>query len=45
MKLADTIKGFKGIINGDYDYLPENAFYMVGTIEEAIEQGKKLQAA
>jgi F-type H+-transporting ATPase subunit beta len=45
VKLADTIKGFKGIINGDYDYLPENAFYMVGTIEEAIERGKKLQAA
>ena len=45
VKLADTIKGFKGIIKGDYDYLPENAFYMVGTIEEAIEQGKKLQAA
>ncbi len=45
VKLADTIKGFKGIINGDYDYLPENAFYMVGTIEEAIVQGKKLQAA
>jgi F-type H+-transporting ATPase subunit beta len=45
VKLEDTIKGFKGIINGDYDYLPENAFYMVGTIEEAIEQGKKLQAA
>jgi F-type H+-transporting ATPase subunit beta len=45
VKLADTIKGFKGIINGDYDYLPENAFYMVGTIEEAIEQSKKLQAA
>ncbi|MGA9407707.1 MAG: F0F1 ATP synthase subunit beta [Bacteroidota bacterium] len=45
VKLADTIKGFKGIINGDYDYLPENAFYMIGTIEEAIEQGKKLQAA
>jgi F-type H+-transporting ATPase subunit beta len=45
VKLADTIKGFKGIINGHYDHLPENAFYMVGTIEEAIEQGKKLQAA
>ncbi len=45
VKLPETIKGFKGIINGDYDYLPENAFYMVGTIEEAIEQGKKLQAA
>jgi F-type H+-transporting ATPase subunit beta len=45
VKLAETIKGFKGIINGDYDHLPENAFYMVGTIEEAVEQGKKLQAA
>ena len=45
VKLEDTIKGFKGIINGDYDYLPENAFFMVGTIEEAVEQGKKLLAA
>lgn len=45
VKLEDTIRGFKGIINGDYDYLPENAFFMVGTIEEAVEQGKKLQAA
>ena len=45
VKLEDTIKGFKGIINGDYDYLPENAFFMVGTIEEAVEQGKKLQVA
>jgi F-type H+-transporting ATPase subunit beta len=45
VKLEDTIKGFKGIINGDYDYLPENAFFMVGTIEEAVEQGKKIQAA
>lgn len=45
VKLEDTIKGFKGIINGDFDYLPENAFFMVGTIEEAVEQGKKLQAA
>jgi F-type H+-transporting ATPase subunit beta len=45
VKLEDTIKGFKGIINGDYDHLPENAFFMVGTIEEAVEQGKKLQAA
>ena len=45
VKLADTIKGFKGIIEGEYDYLPENAFYMVGTIEEAVEKGKNLQAA
>jgi F-type H+-transporting ATPase subunit beta len=44
VKLEDTIKGFKGIINGEYDHLPENAFYMVGTIEEAVERGKALQA-
>ncbi|MDH4069965.1 MAG: F0F1 ATP synthase subunit beta [Ignavibacteria bacterium] len=44
VKLEDTIKGFKGIINGEYDHLPENAFYMVGTIEEAVEKGKALQA-
>jgi F-type H+-transporting ATPase subunit beta len=42
--LADTIKGFKGLVEGKYDYLPEQAFYMVGTIEEAIEKGKKLAA-
>lgn len=42
VKLEDTIKGFKGIINGDYDDLPENAFYLVGTIEEAVEKAKKL---
>jgi F-type H+-transporting ATPase subunit beta len=40
--LDDTIDGFAGIIAGDYDHLPEAAFYMVGTIEEAIEKGKKL---
>jgi F-type H+-transporting ATPase subunit beta len=43
--LADTIKGFKGIVNGDYDELPESAFYMVGTIEEAIEKAKKMAQA
>ncbi len=42
--LEDNIKGFKGIVNGDYDDLPEAAFYMVGTIDEAIEKGKKLAA-
>ncbi len=42
--LQDTIKGFKGLIEGKYDYLPEAAFYMVGTIEEAVEKGKKLAA-
>jgi F-type H+/Na+-transporting ATPase subunit beta len=40
--LQDTIKGFKGLVDGKYDHLPEAAFYMVGTIEEAIEKGKKL---
>jgi F-type H+/Na+-transporting ATPase subunit beta len=40
--LADTIRGFKGIINGDYDHLPEQAFYMVGGIEEAVEKAKTL---
>jgi F-type H+-transporting ATPase subunit beta len=40
--LEDTIKGFKGIANGDYDYLPEAAFYMVGTIEEAISKAEKM---
>ena len=40
--LEDTIKGFKGITDGDYDDLPEASFYMVGTIEEAIEKAKKL---
>ena len=40
--LADTIRGFKGILAGDYDHLPEQAFYMVGGIEEAIEKAKTL---
>ena len=43
--LADTIKGFKGLCNGDYDHLPEQAFYMVGTIDEAIEKAEKLAEA
>ena len=42
--LDDTIDGFAGIIAGDYDHLPEAAFYMVGTIEEAVEKGQKLAA-
>jgi F-type H+-transporting ATPase subunit beta len=42
--LEDTIKGFKGICEGQYDHLPESAFYMVGTIEEAIEKARKLAA-
>jgi F-type H+-transporting ATPase subunit beta len=40
--LADTIKGFKGLVEGEYDHLPEAAFYMVGTIEEAVEKAAKL---
>ncbi|MBO6949034.1 MAG: F0F1 ATP synthase subunit beta [Rhodospirillales bacterium] len=44
VSLEDTIKGFKGIVDGEYDHLPEAAFYMVGTIEEAIEKAKKLAA-
>jgi len=42
--LADTIKGFKGLVEGDYDHLPEPAFYMVGSIDEAIEKAQKLAA-
>jgi F-type H+-transporting ATPase subunit beta len=45
VKLEDTIRGFKGIIDGEYDHLPEQAFMMVGTIEEAVEKAKQLQAA
>ncbi|HWA43729.1 MAG TPA: F0F1 ATP synthase subunit beta [Hypericibacter adhaerens] len=44
VKLEDTIKGFKGIVKGDYDDLPESAFYMVGTIEEAVEKGRQMAA-
>jgi F-type H+-transporting ATPase subunit beta len=42
VKLEDTIKAFKGIVAGEYDSLPEAAFYMVGTIDEAVAKGKKL---
>ena len=45
VELADTIRGFQGLCEGKYDYLPEQAFYMVGTIEQAVEKGKKLAAA
>jgi F-type H+/Na+-transporting ATPase subunit beta len=44
VELADTIKSFKGLCEGKYDHLPEAAFYMVGSIEEAVEKGKKLAA-
>ena len=42
--LKETIRGFKGICDGDFDHLPEQAFYMVGSIEEAAEKAKKLAA-
>ena len=42
VSLKDTIRGFKGIMEGEYDHLPEQAFYMVGSIEEAVEKAKKL---
>ena len=42
--IADTIKGFKGLVEGEYDHLPEPAFYMVGSIEEAVEKAQKLAA-
>ena len=44
VSLEDTIKGFKGLISGEYDDLPEAAFYMVGTIEEAVEKAKRMAA-
>ncbi|MFP6741783.1 MAG: F0F1 ATP synthase subunit beta [Alphaproteobacteria bacterium] len=44
VSLEDTIAGFKGLLDGDYDDLPEAAFYMVGTIEEAVEKAKRMAA-
>jgi len=44
VSLEDTIKGFKGLVEGEYDHLPEAAFYMVGSIEEAVEKAQKLAA-
>jgi F-type H+-transporting ATPase subunit beta len=43
--VKETVKGFKGLCNGDYDHLPEQAFYMVGTIEEAMKKAEELAAA
>jgi F-type H+-transporting ATPase subunit beta len=40
---ADTVRSFKAILSGEYDHLPEDAFYMVGTIEDAVEKAKRLQ--
>ena len=43
VSLSETIRGFNGIVNGDYDHIPEQAFYMVGTIDEAVENAKNFQ--
>jgi len=42
--LEETIRGFKGIVEGEYDDIPEQAFYMVGTIDEALENAEKMKA-
>jgi F-type H+-transporting ATPase subunit beta len=44
VSLEDTIKSFKGLVEGKYDHLPEPAFYMVGTIEQAVEKAQRLAA-
>ena len=43
VQLSETIRGFNGIVAGDYDHMPEQAFYMVGSIDEAVEQAKTMQ--
>ncbi|MCG3154817.1 MAG: ATP synthase subunit beta [bacterium] len=43
VRLEDTVRGFRGIVEGEYDDLPEQAFYMVGTIEEAVQNAKKMK--
>ena len=45
VKLEDTIRGFKELVEGKYDDIPEQAFYMMGTIAEALERAEKLKAA
>ena len=45
VSLEDTIKGFKGLVEGKYDHLPEAAFYMVGSIEQAVEKAQRLAKA
>jgi F-type H+-transporting ATPase subunit beta len=45
VKLADTVRGFKEIVEGKHDDLPEQAFYMVGGIEEAVEKARKMAEA
>src|SRR4051812_48421526 len=45
VKIADTVKGFKEIVEGKYDDIPEQAFYMKGTIDEVLQAAEKLKAA
>jgi F-type H+-transporting ATPase subunit beta len=42
--VKDTVRGFKGLVEGDYDHLPEQAFFMVGTIEDAIAKAQRMAA-
>ena len=42
MKVENTVRSFKGLVEGDYDDVPEQAFYMVGTIDEALEKAKEM---
>ena len=45
VKIGDTVRSFKEIVEGKYDDVPEQAFYMVGTIEEALEKAEKMKAS
>jgi F-type H+-transporting ATPase subunit beta len=45
VKIEDTVRGFKEIVDGKHDEVPEQAFYLVGTIEEAVEKAEKMTAA
>ena len=45
VKLEDTVESFERVVAGEFDELPEQAFYMVGTIEEAVEKARTMQAA
>ena len=43
VSLKDTIAGFRGIVDGEYDHLPEQSFYMVGSIDEVVEKAKEME--
>jgi F-type H+-transporting ATPase subunit beta len=45
VSIEDTVRSFKAVVNGEYDHLPEAAFYMVGSIDEAVEKAQKLAEA